>query len=92
ATDDSGSVRAGAGLLLTAHSAGTDAALQDSEAAASQIEATSDLAESLAEAAQKQKAGLADEPAAKELPALKQLRHTTDVLRHTESAGEGAEA
>lgn len=92
ATDDSGSVRAGAGLLLTAHSAGTSAALQDSEAAASQIEATSDLAESLADAAQKQKAGLADEPAAKELPALKQLRHTTEVLRHAESAGEGAQA
>jgi len=92
ATDDSGSVRAGAGLLLTAHSAGTSAPLQDSEAAASQIEAMSDLAESLADAAKKQKAGLPDEPAAKELPALKQLRHTTEVLRHTESAGEGAEA
>ncbi len=52
----------------------------------------SDLAESLADAAQKQKAGLADEPAAKELPALKQLRHTTEVLRHAESAGEGAQA
>jgi len=34
--------------------------------AASQIEAASDLAESLADAAQKQKAGLADEPAAKD--------------------------
>ena len=92
ATDDSGSVRAGAGLLLTAHSAGTSAPLQDSEAAASQIETMSDLAESLADAAKKQKAGLPDEPDAKELPALKQLRHTTEVLRHTESAGEGAEA
>ncbi|HWV04382.1 type VI secretion system Vgr family protein [Ralstonia sp.] len=92
ATDDSGAVRAGAGLLLTAHSVGTSASLQDSEAAAGQIEAVSDLAESLADAAQKQKAGLADEPAAKELPALKQLRHTTEVLRHAESAGEGAEA
>ena len=92
ATDDSGSVRAGAGLLLTAHSAGTSAPMQDSEAAASKIEKMSDLVESLADVAQKQKAGLPDEPDAKELPALKQLRHTTEVLRHTESAGEGAEA
>ena len=44
-------MRAGAGLLLTAHSASTSASLQDSEAAASQIEAASDLAESLADAA-----------------------------------------
>jgi uncharacterized protein (DUF2345 family) len=92
ATDDSGSLRAGAGLLLTAHSAGTGAALQDSEDAASQIEAMGELAESLADVAQKQKAGLQDEPSAKELPALKQLRHTTEVLRHAESAGEGASA
>ncbi|AMP39724.1 hypothetical protein LBM2029_19215 (plasmid) [Ralstonia solanacearum] len=42
--------------------------------------------------AQKQKAGLPGEPAAQELPALKQLRHTTEVLRHAESAGEGASA
>ncbi|AXV79153.1 MULTISPECIES: type VI secretion system Vgr family protein [Ralstonia solanacearum species complex] len=92
ATNDSGSVRAGAGLLLTAHAAGTGAALLDSEGAASQIEAISELAESLADVAQKQKAGLPGEPAAQELPALKQLRHTTEVLRHAESAGEGASA
>ncbi|MDB0567932.1 type VI secretion system Vgr family protein [Ralstonia solanacearum] len=92
ATNDSGSVRAGAGLLLTAHAAGTGTALLDSEGAASQIEAVSELAESLADVAQKQKAGLPDEPAAQDLPALKQLRHTTEVLRHAESTGEGASA
>ncbi|WP_269436840.1 GNA1162 family protein [Ralstonia solanacearum] len=92
ATNDSGSVRAGAGLLLTAHAAGTGTALLDSEGAASQIEAISELAELLADVAQKQKAGLPDEPAAQDLPALKQLRHTTEVLRHAESTGEGATA
>ncbi|MGA3953816.1 type VI secretion system Vgr family protein [Ralstonia nicotianae] len=92
ATNDSGSVRAGAGLLLTAHAADTGAALLDSEGAASQIEALSELAESLADVARKQQAGLPEEPAAQDLPALKQLRHTTEVLRHAESAGKGASA
>lgn len=85
-------MRASAGLLLTAHAADTGAALLDSEGAASQIEALSELAESLADVARKQQAGLPEEPAAQDLPALKQLRHTTEVLRHAESAGKGASA
>ncbi|CAJ0699082.1 hypothetical protein LMG18091_02845 [Ralstonia wenshanensis] len=89
ATDDSGSVRAGSGLLLSAHSAGVAASFLDSEAAANQIEASSELAESLGDAARNQKAGLPDETSAKDLPALAQLRHTTEVLRHTEAGDLG---
>ncbi len=40
----------------------------------------------------KQKAGLPDETSAKDLPALAQLRHTTEVLRHAETGDQGASA
>ena len=92
ATDDSGSVRAGSGLLLSAHAADVGTSFLDSEDAANQIEASSDLAESLADAARKQKAGLPEETSAKDLPALALLRHTTEVLRHAEAGGQGASA
>ncbi len=88
-TIDSGALRGGAGLLLTAHAGGTGTPLLDSERAASQIEASGALLTSLAEVARKQKAGLPQEPAAAELPALAQLKHTTEVLRHTETGSDG---
>lgn len=88
-TIDSGVVRSGSGLLLTAHSAGTGVPLLDSEPAASQLEASGELLTSLADVAKKQKAGLPEEPAAAEIPALAQLKHTTEVLRHAETGDDG---
>ncbi|CAM3365337.1 type VI secretion system Vgr family protein [Cupriavidus taiwanensis] len=88
-TADSGALRGGAGMLLTAHGAGTSVPLLDSEGAATQVEASTELLTSLADVARKQKADLPDEPAPAELPAIAQLKHTTEVLRHTEEGADG---
>ncbi|WP_454712160.1 type VI secretion system Vgr family protein [Cupriavidus nantongensis] len=88
-TADSGALRGGSGMLLTAHGAGTSVPLLDSEGAATQVEASTELLTSLADVARKQKADLPDEPAPAELPAIAQLKHTTEVLRHTEAAADG---
>ncbi|SPA56461.1 putative Rhs element VGR-related protein [Cupriavidus taiwanensis] len=88
-TADSGALRGGAGMLLTAHGAGTNVPLLDSEGAATQVEASAELLTSLADVARKQKADLPDEPAPAELPAIAKLKHTTEVLRHTETGTDG---
>ncbi|WP_354686761.1 type VI secretion system Vgr family protein [Cupriavidus necator] len=88
-TADSGALRGGAGMLLTAHGAGTGVSLLDSEPAAAQAEASTELLTSLADVARKHKAGMPEEPAAAELPAIAQLKHTGEVLRHAEPGADG---
>lgn len=87
ATNAAGSVRAGAGLLISAHAASATQPFLRSEEAADQIEQGFELAQSLAEVAGKQKAALSGEAQAKDIPALASLTHSTEVLR-TEQQGQ----
>ncbi|MBO4120755.1 type VI secretion system tip protein VgrG [Cupriavidus gilardii] len=92
ATDASGSVRAGSGLLIAAEDGSVTQPLLHSEQAVTQVEESLELARTLAEQAAKQKAGLPDEPAADALPALESLKHSAEVLRTEAKAEDGGSA
>lgn len=92
ATDASGSVRAGSGLLIAAEDGSVTQPLLQSEQAATQVEESLELARTLAQQAAKQKAALPGEPAADTLPALESLKHSAEVLRTEAKAEDGGSA
>ena len=92
-TEHSAALRAGQGLLLSTDARNNASGTQmDAKEATAQIEQSLALLTSLAETAQKHKAGLGDgqgqpEAAPDTLPALKQLAHSIEMLKGTEGAG-----
>jgi uncharacterized protein (DUF2345 family) len=92
ATDASGSVRAGSGLLIAAEDGSVTQPLLQSEQAATQVEDSLELARTLAQQAAKQKAALPGEPAADALPALESLKESAEVLRTEAKAEDGGSA
>ncbi|MEN3109840.1 type VI secretion system Vgr family protein [Uliginosibacterium paludis] len=95
ATDESGALRAGSGLLLSSDARSNASGMQmDARLATSQLESAKALVQALAESAAKQKARLEGDPAADKLPVTEQLGHSNEVLSATETqkATEKAEA
>lgn len=84
-TEHSLALRAGRGLLLSSDKASTADAQLESRAAADQVKQAAGLQVSLAETARKHRASLPGEADPDELPALRELRHTADVLEGSQS-------
>jgi type VI secretion system secreted protein VgrG len=84
-------VRAGRGMLLTSDAASSGDSQLMAEPAATQVESTYAMHLDLAQTAAQHKAGLASEPAPDELPGLKAVMHTTEVLATAQSAAGGAD-
>lgn len=87
-TAHSAAMRAGQGMLLSTdmRSGGSGSQLGAREAVA-QIEAGHQLQVALATQAGKHNAKLKDEPEPEELPAVKQMRHSAEVLKGGEGGG-----
>ncbi|MDP9994666.1 type VI secretion system VgrG family protein [Variovorax boronicumulans] len=85
ATTAQGAIRAGAGLLVSAH-AQTNAkgAFMASREAQQQTKQAEELATSLAKSAQTQKAQIKGEEAPDKLPAIEALKHVAEVLGATQ--------
>ncbi|MEO7066807.1 MAG: type VI secretion system tip protein TssI/VgrG [Rhodanobacter sp.] len=81
-----GAVRGGAGLLLTSASGSNQ---MDASGATGVLSQSTQLAQSLADVAQKQQAGLPDEPAPDKLPAV---ATQTQTSQHLAGTHEGASA
>jgi type VI secretion system secreted protein VgrG len=88
ATQESGAIRAGSGLLLStdarANACGTQ---MDARLAQTQLDAAQQRVTALADSAQKQKASITGEAAPDKLPATEQLAHSQEVLATTETQG-----
>jgi type VI secretion system VgrG family protein len=78
-------LRAGRGMLLATEQASVGGAHLDSNAAASQIDETAQLAASLAATAQKHNALLPGEAEADKLPALHELQRSREVVQASET-------
>jgi len=89
-TAHAAALRAGQGLLLSTD--GKDRAQLDAQDALAQVEASHALQASLTKTAQQHKARLAGEADAPELPALKEVAHSAEVLAHTAPGGLQADA
>ncbi|RLK31665.1 type VI secretion system Vgr family protein [Cupriavidus plantarum] len=79
-TAAAGSVRAGAGLLLSAHPASVTQPFLHGDDAVQQVEQARQRVEALADLAAKQKAAGDSEPRAAEIPAIAALKHSVEVL------------
>ncbi|WP_354679752.1 DUF2345 domain-containing protein, partial [Cupriavidus plantarum] len=79
-TTAAGSVRAGAGLLLSAHPASVTQPFLHGDDAVQQVEQARQRVEALADLAAKQKAAGDSEPRAAEIPAIAALKHSVEVL------------
>ncbi|MBY4897511.1 type VI secretion system Vgr family protein [Cupriavidus sp. AU9028] len=90
ATDGSGSVRAGAGLLIAAEPGNVQQPLLQAATAVAQVEDSLALAHGLATQAAGQQAALPGDGDAASLPALKSLQNGLDVLRSKASGADGA--
>jgi uncharacterized protein (DUF2345 family) len=86
-TENGTALRAGRGLLLATDRLSPAGAHLDSREAASQIEQSAQLASTLASTAQKQNALLPGEGQPQDLPALKGMQRSVEVVQ---AAGEGA--
>jgi type VI secretion system secreted protein VgrG len=80
-TEHSVALRAGRGMLLSTDRVSTGDAHLDSRDAATQIEQSAQLAAALATTAQKQNAQLPGEGEAKNLPALKSVQRSVEVIK-----------
>jgi uncharacterized protein (DUF2345 family) len=85
-TEHSAALRAGRGMLLTTDQASSGGAQLDSTPAAMQIEAAAELHIDLATSAQKHNARLKDEGKPDELPAIRSVRRSAEVVQ---AGGEG---
>lgn len=97
ATQAQGAIRGGAGLLISAHAQpNATGPFLASREAQSQTEQARELAESLAQSAQTQKARLQGEPAPGQLAPIEGLKHVAEVLGATDSgsaaSGAGADS
>jgi type VI secretion system secreted protein VgrG len=88
-TEHSAALRAGRGMLLSADRISAGGTHLDSHGAAGQIEQSAQLASTLASAAQNQNALLPGEGQPDDLPALKGVRRSGEVVQAV-SEGEGA--
>jgi type VI secretion system secreted protein VgrG len=88
-TAHSTALRAGRGMLLSADRASTGGAHLESDETASQIEQSAQLASALAATAQKQNAQLPGEVQPGDLPAIKGVQRSVEVVR-TVSDGAGS--
>ena len=88
-TAAAGSVRAGAGLLLSAHRASVTQPLLHNDDAVQQIEQAQQRIEALADVAAKQKAASESEPQAAQIPAIAALKHSAEVLAAEQDAQGG---
>ncbi|QSI32463.1 type VI secretion system tip protein VgrG [Variovorax sp. RKNM96] len=85
ATTAQGAIRAGSGLLVSAHAQpNAKGAFMASKEAQQQTKQAEELATSLAKSAQTQKAKLKDEGAPEQLPAIEALKHVAEVLGATQ--------
>lgn len=93
-TSASGSMRGGAGLLVTAQSANVTQPFLHGDDTVQQIEDAQQRAEALADLAVKQKAAPEGEPQAKDVPAVAGLTHSLEVLKTEQDAsgGDGGKA
>jgi len=93
ATEASGALRAGSGLLLSTDARSNASGNQmDARVACNQLDAALGLVKMLAESAQKQKADLKGDPAPEELAAAEALAHSGEVLGATDTQGATASA
>ncbi|MGJ7604374.1 type VI secretion system Vgr family protein [Variovorax sp. LT1R20] len=85
ATTAQGAIRAGAGLLVSAHAQqNAKGAFMASREAQQQTKQAEELATSLAKSAQTQKAQIKGEGAPEQLPAIEALKHVAEVLGATQ--------
>jgi type VI secretion system secreted protein VgrG len=85
ATTAQGAIRAGSGLLVSAHAQqNAKGAFMASREAQQQTKQAEELATSLAKSAQTQKAQIKDEEAPDKLPAIEALKHVAEVLGATQ--------
>jgi type VI secretion system secreted protein VgrG len=85
ATTAQGAIRAGAGLLVSAHAQqNVKGAFMASREAQQQTKQAEELATSLAKSAQTQKAQIKGEEAPDKLPAIEALKHVAEVLGATQ--------
>lgn len=88
ATDESGALRTGSGLLLSTDARTNAAGMQmEAKLASSQLESAQALVKTLAESAQKQKAALEGEAAPDQLAVAAALEHSQQTLTATEASG-----
>ncbi|MEW6761853.1 MAG: type VI secretion system tip protein TssI/VgrG [Pseudomonadota bacterium] len=80
-------IRAGRGMLLTTDTTSSGDAQLAAEPAESQVESAHAMYLALGETAAKHKASLANDPVVDDLPAMKGLQHTVEVLAATRRAG-----
>jgi type VI secretion system secreted protein VgrG len=91
ATAAQGALRAGSGLLISAYAqANAHGPFMTSREAQTQTTQARELAESLAQSAQTQKAQLQGEPTPDQLEPILGLKHIAEVLGSTDSGGHGA--
>ncbi|MGF6348322.1 type VI secretion system Vgr family protein [Variovorax sp. W2I14] len=85
ATTAQGAIRAGSGLLVSAHAQqNAKGAFMASREAQQQTKQAEELATSLAKSAQTQKAQIKGEGAPEQLPAIEALKHVSEVLGATQ--------
>ncbi|MDH6168431.1 type VI secretion system secreted protein VgrG [Variovorax boronicumulans] len=88
ATTAQGAIRAGAGLLVSAHAQpNAKGAFMASREAQQQTSQAEELATSLAKSAQTQKAQIKGEESPDKLPAIEALKHVAEVLGATQEGG-----
>ncbi|BEP71871.1 MULTISPECIES: type VI secretion system Vgr family protein [unclassified Variovorax] len=91
ATTAQGAIRAGAGLLVSAYAQpNAKGAFMASREAQQQTKQAEELATSLAQSAQTQKAQIKGEDAPGELPAIAALKHVAEVLEAKQEGGAAA--
>ncbi|BEP59154.1 type VI secretion system Vgr family protein [Variovorax sp. V118] len=91
ATTAQGAIRAGAGLLVSAYAQpNAKGAFMASREAQQQTKQAEELATSLAQSAQTQKAQIKGEGAPAELPAIAALKHVAEVLEAKQEGGAAA--